>query len=130
MVFILLACLLGIAVGMWIPVIPYEFAKYSAIAIVAAFDSIVGAINSVLKKNFNIKIFVSGFFVNAIIAILLTYLGDRLDTNIFLAAIFVFITRIFNNFSSIRRQLISRAEEKKASKEESKEASTEVENKV
>ena len=130
MVFILLACLLGIAVGMWVPVIPYEFAKYSAIAIVAAFDSIVGAINSVLKKSFNIKIFVSGFFVNAIIAILLTYLGDRLDTNIFLAAIFVFITRIFNNFSSIRRQLISRAEEKKASKEESKEASTEVENKV
>ncbi len=132
MVFIILACLLGVAVGMWAPVIPYEFAKYSAIAIVAAFDSIVGAINSVLKKSFNIKIFVSGFFVNAIIAILLTYLGDRLDTNIFLAAIFVFITRIFNNFSSIRRQLIAKAEEKKAAKEaqkeETKEESKEAEN--
>ena len=117
MFFVILFSLLGIIAGMLVPVIPYEFAKYSAIAIVAAFDSIIGAINSVYKKSFNIKIFVSGFFVNAIIAMVLTYIGDKLDTNIFLAAIFVFITRIFNNFSSIRRQLISRFEEKKKTEE-------------
>ncbi len=118
MIIILLACVVGVAVGMWVPVIPYEFAKYSAIAIVAAFDSIVGAINSVMKKSFNIKIFVSGFFINSIIAMLLTYLGDKLDTNIFLAAIFVFITRIFNNFSSIRRQIITKIEDKEKAKVE------------
>lgn len=121
---VIFACLLGIAVGMWAPVIPYEFAKYSAIAILAAFDSIMGAINSTMKKNFNMKIFVSGFFVNSIIAMVLTFVGDKLDVNIFLAAIFVFITRIFNNFSSIRRLLITRAENKKEQKEQpEKEAS-------
>ncbi len=105
--------------GLWAPIIPYEFAKYSAIAIVAAFDSIMGALNSVIKKNFNIKIFVSGFFVNIIIAMGLTLLGDNLDANLFLAAIFVFVTRIFSNFSSIRRELITRYEVKHPNKEKS-----------
>jgi len=54
----------------------------------------------------------------------LTFVGDKLDVNIFLAAIFVFITRIFNNFSSIRRLLITRVENKKEQKEQAeKEAS-------
>ena len=97
---------------MWAPVIPYEFARYSAIAIVAAFDSIMGAINATIKKSFNIKIFVSGFFVNIVLAIALTLLGDNLDVNIFLAAIFVFVTRIFTNFSSIRREWIARYDAK------------------
>ncbi len=100
------------------PVIPYEFAKYSAIAIVAALDSIMGAINASVKKTFNIKIFVSGFFVNIIVSVLLTVLGDNLDVNIFLAAIFVFITRIFANFSSIRRELIAKYEAKHAEQKE------------
>ena len=93
---------------MWIPIIPYEYARYSAIAIMAAFDSVMGALNSLLKDEFDIKIFTSGFFVNAIIAMVLTYLGDSLDVNIFLAAIFVFVTRIFNNFSAIRRCIITK----------------------
>ena len=120
MVFIVMACLLGVAVGLWAPVIPYEFARYSAIAIVAAFDSIMGALNASIKKTFNIKIFVSGFFVNIIIAIALTLLGDNLDVNIFLAAIFVFVTRIFTNFSSIRREWIARYESKQSAKKEEK----------
>ena len=120
MVVIIMASLLGIAVGLWAPVIPYEFARYSAIAIVAAFDSIMGALNASIKKTFNMKIFVSGFFVNIVIAIGLTLLGDNLDVNIFLAAIFVFVTRIFSNFSSIRRELINKYESKQTSKNETK----------
>ncbi len=110
MLVLIFACLLGIAVGVWMPVLPYEYTRYSAIAILAAFDSIIGAINAILKGNFNIKIFVSGFFVNGILAILLTALGDKLDVNIFLASIFVFVTRLFNNFSSIRRIIVSKLE--------------------
>jgi small basic protein len=98
---------------MWVPIIPYEFAKYSAVAIMAALDSILGATNAILKDKFEIKIFVSGFFINSIIAIALTLIGEKLDANIFLAAIFVFVYRIFNNFSSIRRELLERYEKKK-----------------
>ena len=45
------------------------------------------------------KIFVSGFFTNAFIAIVFTMFGERLDVDISLAAIFVFVYRIFNNLS-------------------------------
>lgn len=117
-IYVILAGLLGILVGILVPVIPYEFAKYTAVAIVAAFDSVIGATSGVIKNNFDMKIFVSGFFTNALIAILLTMLGESLDVDIFLAAIFVFITRIFTNLSCIRREFINRIEKKKNNKEE------------
>ena len=50
MIIILLAILAGIEIGLWAPIIPYEFARYSAIAIVAAFDSIMGALNAIVKN--------------------------------------------------------------------------------
>ena len=96
MIYLILCSLLGVLIGILVPVIPYEYAKYTAVAIVAAFDSVIGATTGIIKNNFNIKIFVSGFFTNAIIAILLTLLGESLDVDIFLAAIFVFVTRIEN----------------------------------
>ncbi len=113
MVYLCLACVLGIIVGVFVPVIPYEYAKYTAVAIMAAFDSVVGATNGILKNNFDIKIFVSGFFTNSVIAILLTMLGENLDVDIFLAAIFVFVSRIFTNLSCIRRDLLKRYEKRK-----------------
>lgn len=120
MIYLVLGCLLGVIIGVLMPVIPYEYAKYTAVAIVAAFDSVIGAATSVIKNNFDIKIFVSGFFTNAIIATLLTMLGESLDVDIFLAAIFVFITRIFTNLSCIRREIIDRIEKRRMQKEENK----------
>ena len=120
MAIIFLSTILGIALGIFAPVIPYEFARYTAIAILAALDSIMGGVNGEIKGNFNLSIFVTGFFANIIIAILLTLLGDSLDANIFMAAIFVFVTRIFTNFSSIRRELIAKREKKKTEAENAK----------
>ena len=113
MIYLILGCLLGVVAGIAVPVIPYEYAKYTAVAIIAAVDSVIGAINGRMKNQFDMKIFVSGFFINAIIAILLTVLGESLDVDIFLAAIFVFVTRIFTNLSCIRREILSRIEKKK-----------------
>ena len=45
-------------------------------------------------------------------------LGESLDVDIFLAAIFVFVTRIFTNLSCIRRELLERIENKKNKNEE------------
>ena len=116
MIYLILGSLLGVVIGLLMPVIPYEYAKYTAVAIVAAFDSVIGAVSGVIKNNFDIKIFVSGFFTNAIIAMLLTMLGESLDVDIFLAAIFVFVTRIFTNLSCIRREIINRIEKKRSEK--------------
>ena len=100
---IIIGCIIGAIIGFFMPIIPYTYSGYLAIAIIAALDSVFGGITATLNKNFDLKIFVSGFFGNAILSILLTYLGQRLNVDIYLAAIVVFVVRMFNNLSIIRR---------------------------
>ena len=103
---IILGCVLGALIGIYAPVIPYTYSGYLAIAIIAALDSVFGGIISTLKKNFNLIIFITGFFGNAILAILLTILGEKLNVDIYLAAIVVFVGRIFTNLAIIRRYYV------------------------
>ena len=105
-----------------LPLISYTYSSYLAIAVIAALDSVFGGINSVINKNFDLKIFVTGFFGNAILAILLTILGQKLNVDIYLAAIVVFVGRMFVNLAMIRRYYVdkwlNKFEEKKKKKEE------------
>ena len=103
---IVIGCILGAVIGIYAPMVPYTYSGYLAIAIIAALDSVFGGIASTLKKNFDLKIFVTGFFGNAILSIMLTYLGQKL--NIYLAAIVVFVGRMFNNLAIIRRYYIEK----------------------
>ena len=100
---IVIGCVIGALIGTNIPMIPYTYSGYLAIAIIAALDSVFGAISSSLQKKFDMKIFISGFFVNAILAMALTYLGQKLNVDIHLAAVVVFVGRMFNNLGTIRR---------------------------
>ena len=56
------------------------------------------------------------FFGNAILSILLTYLGEKLNVDIYLAAIVVFVGRMFNNLGIIRRYYIEEWTQKKDNK--------------
>ena len=105
---IIIGCIVGAVIGINAPIIPYTFSGYFAVAIIAALDSVFGAFVGIVNKNFDIKIFVSGFFGNAILAILLTYLGEKLNVDIYLAAIVVFVGRMFTNLSIVRRKLIDK----------------------
>lgn len=105
---ILVGCIIGALLGMNAPVIPYTMSGYLAISIIAALDSVFGGITSVLKGNFDLKVFVSGFFGNAILSIALTYLGERLNVDIYLAAIVVFVGRMFTNLAIIRRYYLDK----------------------
>lgn len=105
---IIIGCIIGAIIGTNIPTIPYTYSGYLAIAIIAALDSVFGGITSSLKKNFDMKIFISGFFVNAILAIALTYLGEKLNVDIYLAAVVVFVGRMFNNLGTIRRYYVEK----------------------
>ena len=100
--------LLGIIVGQNI-IIPYSSYQYVAVAILACLDSVFGALAASTGKNFKMKIFLSGFFFNAIFAMFLVYLGEILNVEIYLAAIIVFGGRILNNFSIIRRDIMDKA---------------------
>lgn len=105
---IIIGCIVGIFVGINAPIIPYSLSGYLAISIVAALDSVFGGILSVLKGNFDLKVFVTGFFGNAILSILLTYLGEKLNVDIYLAAIVVFVGRMFTNLAIIRRHYLDK----------------------
>lgn len=115
---IFIGCIIGAIIGINIPMIPYTYSSYLAISIVAALDSVFGGITSSLKGKFDFKIFVSGFFGNAILSILLTYLGEKLNVDIYLAAIVVFVGRMFNNLGTIRRYYIEKWATKKVIKTE------------
>lgn len=105
---ILIGCILGALIGMNAPMISYTYSSYLAIAIIAALDSVFGGITSVINKNFDLKIFVTGFFGNAILAILLTILGQKLNVDIYLAAVVVFVGRMFVNLAIIRRYYVDK----------------------
>ena len=118
---ILVGCVLGAIIGINAPIISYTYSSYLAIAIIAALDSVFGGISSVINKNFDLKIFVSGFFGNAILAILLTILGQKLNVDIYLAAIVVFVWRMFMNLGTIRRYYVEKWSNKLKNRKKSKE---------
>ena len=105
---ILIGCILGALIGINAPVIPYTYSTFLAIAVVAALDSVFGGITSVLKKNFDLTIFISGFFCNSLLSIALTYLGQKLNLDIYLAALVVFVGRMFTNLTIIRRHYLEK----------------------
>lgn len=109
---IIIGCVIGALIGMNAPVISYTYSSYLSIAIIAALDTVFGGIASVINKNFDLQIFLSGFFGNAVLSMALTYLGQKLNVDIYLAAIFVFVWRMFNNLGIIRRYYIEKWTEK------------------
>ena len=115
---IILGCIIGAILGNFAPTISYTYSGYLAIGIIAALDSVFGGVVSSLKKNFDMGIFISGFFGNAILAMLLTYLGQRLNVDIYLVSIFVFVSRMFNNLGFIRRYYLEKFRSKNENKTE------------
>ncbi|WP_297519140.1 small basic family protein [uncultured Clostridium sp.] len=102
--------LIGIILGMISPGhIPDKFSPYVSIAILAALDSVFGAVRAMFSKNFKTDIFISGFLGNAVLAAILVYIGEKLGIPLHFAAVIVFGRRIFENFAIIRRVLLDKA---------------------
>ncbi len=110
----ILGMIIGILIGVFfMPVnIPQQYSIYMAVAILAALDSVFGGVASTMQGRFDIKIFVSGFFGNALLAAVLAYIGDQLGLQLYLAAIFAFGNRIFLNFAVIRRYMLNKSVKK------------------
>ena len=66
----LLGLLVGVLAGLVLNVnVSFELSRYSAVAILAALDSVLGAVRAELDGVYDNRIFISGFLVNAIIAV-------------------------------------------------------------
>lgn len=99
---------LGIVIGALTPLqIPVLYARYSAVAIVGIFDSIVGAVRADLQGQYSASIFGSGLVTNMILASGITYLGDVLQIDLYLAVIVAFTIRILNNLGIIRYSFLT-----------------------
>ncbi len=109
MITVALAVMLGILAGLFVPYnLSNDTLPYVAVALLAALDTIFGAIWSNLEKRFKVGMFMTGLISNALLAILFTFMGNKLGIDLSLAVVVVFGVRIFNNLSNIRRYLFER----------------------
>jgi small basic protein len=102
--------LVGFAVVLWLPVgVPSDYGSYLSLATLAGLDSICGGIRAGLDGKFRNDVFLSGFVVNMVLAVLLVFLGDKIGvTELYLAAVVTLGGRIFLNLSLVRRQWLER----------------------
>jgi len=106
---VLFSLLIGLVIGLKMPfLIPFIYAKYMSIAVLAALDSVFGGIRGYMEDGFDNIVFISGFIVNTLLAAGLAYLGDRLGVELYMAAVVVFGVRIFQNLGIIRRYLLKK----------------------
>lgn len=104
----LVGLLIGIIIGAVFSLqIPAQYSRYTAMAILAALDSVLGALRAELQGEYDNLIFVTGFFGNAILAAGLTFVGDRMGVELYLAAIVAFGVRLFNNLAIVRRIMLA-----------------------
>lgn len=104
----ILAVVIGLCVGLVMGLVmdvtfPPQYSFYITVALLAALDSIFGAVRSQMEDKYNMIVFLSGFVMNTILAGLLAFLGDKLGVPLYYAAILVFGGRLFNNLAIIRR---------------------------
>src|SRR5574342_972232 len=101
--------IIGIILGLLTEIrIPEEYSNYLSIAVLAAFDTLFGGIRAHLQNIYDEKVFVSGFFFNIVLAASLAFLGVHLGVDLYLAAIFAFGVRLFQNIAVIRRILLTK----------------------
>lgn len=98
----------GVVLGLVFPgFIPRAYTLYVAVALLAAFDSILGAVLAKVYNKFSTQVFLSGFVLNTALAVMLTFMGDKLGIDLYIAAVVVFGTRLFHNFAELRRLLLN-----------------------
>lgn len=110
----LLGLILGIALGILTDIqIPAVYEDYLSIAVLAALDTMFGGIRAQLQQVYDDKVFISGFFFNILLAAGLAFLGVHIGVDLYLAAIFAFGVRLFQNIAVIRRILLTKLEDRR-----------------
>ncbi len=109
MIIIVIGVLVGTIIGFQVRY-TYNpaYSLYVSIGILACLDSIIGGVRANMENKFDNIIFVTGFMLNALLAALLAFVGDKLGIPLHYAAIVTFGGRLFDNVSQIRRIFIEK----------------------
>jgi small basic protein len=93
----------------WQQGVPLPAAEYLSLAVLAGLDSVFGGIRAGVERRFRSDVFLSGFLINMILAVLLVYLGNEIGVgDLWLAAVVTLGGRMFLNLSVIRRHWLER----------------------
>ncbi|WP_196594413.1 small basic family protein [Pectinatus sottacetonis] len=109
MIFAIISLVAGALVGYFCNItIPVEYSKLFSVALLAGFDAVFGGLKAISLRTFDNVNFLSGFFANALLAVLLVYVGDNLSIDLYYVALLAFGLRIFKNLSYLRHWLIKK----------------------
>ena len=109
MYLIIVGLSLGLIIGAFLRFdIPPEYARYSAVAIIGILDSLFGAIRASVEKKYTTLIFVTGLAFNMVVAVLITYIGDKLNLDLYMAILVAFTIRIFANIGVIKTTTVDK----------------------
>lgn len=96
--------LIGVLAGIYCPFsLPPQYARLLAVAVMAGLDTVLGGVRASMDGNYDTEIFISGFFINGILAAFLCYAGNMLGIDLYMVAILIFGMRVFQNLAIVRR---------------------------
>lgn len=101
--------IIGIVLGTYSPFsLPLEYVKMLSVALLAGLDAVLGGVRAAMEGKYDTEVFISGFFVNGILAAILCYVGNLLGIDLYMVAVLIFGMRIFQNLAIIRRLYIGK----------------------
>ncbi|XOQ52560.1 MAG: Small basic protein [Succiniclasticum sp.] len=119
MIYALLGLALGVVLGILAPgYIPQSYAPYFSVALMSGLDTVFGGLRAAMEQRYENTVFLSGFFVNMLVAVFFCYAGTLLNIDFYLIVILVLGMRVFNNLAIIRRLYLDEKEKERAKKEE------------
>lgn len=99
----------AVAYAYWREGVALPAAENLSLAVLAGLDSVFGGIRAGVERRFRGDVFLSGFIVNMVLAVLLVYMGQQIGVpDLYLAAVVTLGGRIFLNLSVIRRHWLER----------------------
>ena len=105
----IIGMIIGILIGIFLPFdIPEALTVYVAVGILAGLDTVFGGAVANMQKRFDLRVFLTGFVGNLLLALLLTFIGEKLGLSLYLVPMFAFGVRLFENFAILRRLFFSK----------------------
>ncbi len=98
-IFAIIGLIVGVVVGWFTPL---------HIPALAALDAVFGGSRAALERLFDLSNFISGFFSNVILAVVLVYIGDLIGINLYYVALIGFGLRVFINLAAIRKNIMTK----------------------
>ena len=96
MLICILAFVLGVCLALFLPiVIPQGLMQSFGLIVLDILMFTVFSVNARLKKTLNIKIFISGFIITAVIAVGAAFIGEKLDLDIYTVCVILFVAAVF-----------------------------------